>query len=195
MGERVLHFLLINGYGCHLDTPLGRVYLPRMLKFIKENVPDYIILLGGFTQRKSAPGVSEAKLMLTWFFDQMSTPDQKRFLIEENSYTTLENSRNGAILIPRILGLTMSDDHLPEIKITHGCEATRAANIIMLDRYFMGGLVKSIDDITVETASWERADPFRQVKTLIHDKLAITYPWLGLAERERRKRIRRSAEI
>lgn len=195
MDQRVLHFFLINGYGCHLDTPLGRVYLPKMLKFIQENQPDYILCLGGFTQRKSALGISEAKLMLTWFFDHMSTPDQRRFLIDENSYTTLENSRNGAVMIRRLVGSMKLENNSPKILITHGCEATRAANVVMLDRHFMGDLVESIDDITVETASWERADPFKQVKNLVYNKLAITYPWLGLAERERRKRIKRAEQI
>ena len=71
----------------------------------------------------------------------------------------------------------------------------RAANVIMIARHFMGDLVDSIDDITVETASWERADPFKQVRNLIYNKLAIKYPWLGLADREHRKCIRRSVEI
>ncbi len=83
-------------------------------------------------------------------------------------------------------------------KVTIFCEATRAANVVMLARHFMDKkdkLVDSIDDITVETASWERADPFKQVKNLIYNKLAISYPLFGLAERERQKRLKLSQEI
>ena len=65
-----------------------------------------------------------------------------------------------------------------------------SANVMMLARHLMSHLVKEpLDNITVETASWERADPFKQVVNLVYNKLAITFPWLGLAEREERKRI------
>jgi hypothetical protein len=65
----------------------------------------------------------------------------------------------------------------------------------MLARHFMRDLVDDIDDITVETASWERADPFKQAGNLIYNRLAIKFPFLGLAERERRRRIRRAKYI
>lgn len=65
----------------------------------------------------------------------------------------------------------------------------------MLARHFMKDLVREpLDDITVETASWERADPFRQVGNMIYNKIAIMFPWLGLAEHEQRRRMRKSFE-
>lgn len=80
-------------------------------------------------------------------------------------------------------------------KITIGCEATRSANVMMLARHFLLPFVKTIDDMTLETDSWERADPFKQAGNLIYNKLAIKYPWLGLAEREQRRRMERAKYI
>ncbi len=129
--------------------------------------------------------------MKTYLVDMVSAGRWPKFLqvfIENDSFTTLENIKNASEIIRR--QICIADN-----RITIFCEATRSANVVMLARHFMGDLVDSIDDITVETASWERADPFRQAGNLIHNKLAITCPWLGLAERERRRRIRRSEYI
>lgn len=178
------HVVVVCGYGCHLDTPL-RPYLDRVFRFIQTCGAYAVIFCGGFTQKKTAPGVSEAGLMR-----EHIRADQFRFNVftEDDSYTTLENIQKASEIIRRQLCIA-------DGRITIFCEATRAATVIMLARHFMGDLVDSIDDITVETASWERADPFKQAKNLIYNKLAIKYPWLGLAERERRKRIRRAEEI
>ena len=114
-------------------------------------------------------------------------------LDDNNSYTTFENIRNAAA---RIRNWIFHHARGEKVLITIFCEATRAANVVMLARHFMKDLTTDmVDDITVETASWERADPFKQAGNLIYNKLAITFPWLGLAERERRRRIRRSGHI
>ena len=187
---------IVNGYGCHLDTPLGSVYLPLMVRFIAENwgMLVAVIFSGGFTQCKTRPGFSEARVMADYAWKNMGLSAQpENWHLEEDAYTSLENSQKSASKIIQILGhrgLTYYD-----IRIVHGCEATRAANVVMLDRHFMRNLVESIDDITVETASWERADPFKQVRNLMYNRAAIKYPWLGLAERERRRRLQRSEQI
>lgn len=117
--------------------------------------------------------------------------------LEEDSYNTFENIEKVAQII-RHQQLRVRR-FLPAIydhcRVTIFCEATRSATVIMLARHFMSGLINSIDDITVETASWERADPFKQAINLVYYKLAIKYPWLGLAERERRKRLKRAEQI
>src|SRR3989344_530532 len=192
------HVIVVCCYGCHLrysenrDTPL-RPYLDKVAQFIKRYLPEMVIFCGGHTQRKSAPGVSESSLMHDYVLSQLKSLGRvynlsTHLFVEDNSYTTYGN-------------IKMADSHLrkffsgKECHITIFCEATRAANVVMLARHFMGDLVDSIDDITVETASWERADPFKQAGNLVYNKLAITYPWLGLAEREHRKRIRRAEQI
>ena len=187
------HVVVVCGYGCHLDTPL-RPYLDRVFRFIQDEHPNAVIFCGGFTQKKTAPGVSEAGLMRKYIKADQFSELMFRVFEEYDSYTTYANIQNAAWRIGNWLicrGI-FGDE---KIRITIFCEATRAANVIMLARHFMGSFVESIDDITVETASWERADPFRQVGNLIHNKLAITCPWLGLAEREHNRRVKRAEHI
>lgn len=74
------------------------------------------------------------------------------------------------------------------------CEATRSANVMQLARAFLLPFVKTIDDITLETGSWERADPFKQAGNLIYNRAALKWPWLGLAEREQRRRMERAKQ-
>lgn len=182
------YIVVVCGYGCHLDTPL-RPYLDRVFRFIQDEHPNAVIFCGGFTQHKTAPGVSEAALMRNYV-----CPEGLPFLrviAEDGSYTTHDNIKMASRIIRECLCVNENNT----ARITIFCEATRAANVVMLTRHFMGDLVESIDDITVETASWERADPFKQAGNLIYNKLAITYPWLGLAERESRRRIRRSQYV
>lgn len=181
-----LHVLVVNGYGCHLDTPLGLTYLPRVAGFIKEREPDWIIFCGGQTQRRTAPGISEALVMSRWITSELGAAVADRFILESDSYSTFENIRDAASAILRKIGTA-------KIKVTIFCEAIRAPNVVMLARHFMGNLVESIDDITVETASWERADPFKQVRKMIFYKLAFYFPYL--AGLERKKRLKRAEQI
>lgn len=189
------HVVVVCGYGCHLTDPEGRPtplkpYLGKVANFINQHDPDLVVFCGGYTQRKSAPGVSEAGLMSSYLdHDQKIIPGRKTLFVNEaNSYTTFKNIEYAANLI----GLESWEG---KVRVTIFCEATRSPIVIMLARHFMGNMVASIDDITVETASWERADPFKQAKNLIYNKLAIKFPWLGLAEREHARRIRRAEEI
>lgn len=184
--------LVVSGYGCHLDSPLGWTYLPKVQMFIKEN-KDFIsavIFCGGFTQRKTANGYSEACVMSS-FLTQDIDDKPPKFILEENSYTTFYNICNASRIIASIPLECLLTGRINR-KIIIFCEATGSANVMMLARHFMLKLVESIDDITVETASWERADPFKQAFNLIYNKAAIKYPRLCLAEREQMRRIRLS---
>ncbi|MBX4190101.1 hypothetical protein KW791_02290 [Candidatus Parcubacteria bacterium] len=105
-----MHFVVVCGYGCHLNTPLQH-YLDRVVQFTS-NKPRQVIFCGGATQKLSAPGVTEANLMLNYLSQYISSHRMHK-----------------------------------------------------------------------------------QVFNLIHNKLAITYPGLGLSKRERRKRIARSHHI
>ncbi len=196
MAQKVKYVIVVvNGYGCHLDTPLDQTYLPKVAKFIEEHLTILeVIYTGGFTQRRTAPGISEAKLMSDFVTQQVDFMGCEDFFrLEEDSYTTYENSQKVVAHLDAIMheqSLTFRD-----IRIVHFCEATRAPLVVMLDRHFLLPFVETIDDITIEAASWERVDPFKQVHNLIYNKLAIKYPLLGLAERERKKRIRRAEQI
>ena len=181
--------VVVCGYGCHLDTPL-RPYLDRVVKFVEENRTGLLILCGGETQKSSAPGVSEARLMRNYVARKI--PPSCHLLIAQSSYTTYENIKCATALITQIEDLSMFSVS-GRNKIVVFCEAQRAATVIMLARHFLLPFVAGIDDITVETASWERADPFKHVKNLVYNRLAIKFPFL--ARREGRKRRERSKYI
>lgn len=180
--------LLVNGYGCHYEhTPLASIYLPMVVQFCKVWQPDMIIFSGGQTQKKSAPEVSEAGLMKSVVAPQLSY-EPVRMCLNTTAFTTLDNVQGASRFI---------HEWFPgqKTQITIFCEATRALKVNILARHFLIHLVESIDDIRIETASWERADPKKELLATVYDYLAITLPWLGLAERARRFRIRRSEEI
>jgi hypothetical protein len=175
------------------------------VKYTLENFDNIesIILLGGYTFRKSMPRRPESLVMGEWL---LAHPDLKghhsffeRLRLESDSYTTYENIQKASEIFAR----RDKDDRENEQKLANHaifrvqpyrivifCEATRSANVMMLARHFMLPFVESIDDITVETASWERADPFLQVGNLIYNKLALRFPFL--ARWERRRRIKKS---
>jgi hypothetical protein len=194
MAEAKLHVVVVCGYGCHLtdssgaDTPL-KPYLDRVRRYLHDNQPDLVVFCGGHTQRRSAPGVSEASLMLAYAARKIALAALGRMVAEEDSYTTYENIEKAADAIRRTRNIVKPDTQDP-LKITIFCEAQRALLVIMLARHFMRDLVDSIDDITVETASWERADPFRQARNLVYNRLAMSFPLL--ARRERAQRIKRA---
>ncbi len=193
------HIVIVNGYGCHLNNPLT-LYLDRVVQFI-DGIPSNVILqtifTGGPTQQASAPGVTEANLMAKYVLKHINRRFQGSFYEEDAAFTTYDNISRVAELIRNTApdyGIEASWKY-ESTKITICCEATRSPNVVMLARHFLLPFVKSIDDITVETASWERANPFRQAGNLIYNKLSITFPWLRLAEREHRQRIYRAKKI
>lgn len=101
--------------------------------------------------------------------------------------------------LDRVVKFTKENQHeissVKSTRIVIFCEATRSANVVQLARAFLLPFVKTIDDITLETGSWERADPFKQAGNLVYNRLAIKYPGLGLAEREQRRRMERAKYI
>ncbi len=192
MTEEKTHVLVVCGYSCHLEDNNPHVqgyreYLNRVFRFIQDHHThmSVVIFCGGFTQQKTAPGVSEAGLMCEY---TQANHFMSKVVIENESFTTFANIKNSAHIILNKLAMA-------SCRITIFCEATRSANVMMCARHFMGHLVDSMDDITVETASWEQANPFRQAGNLIYNKLAITFPWLRLAELERYRRMRRANRI
>lgn len=148
-----------------------------------------MIFCGGFTQKKTAPGVSEAGLMREYAGADQFPEFMLKSFTEDESYTTFDNIKKASEIIRHKLCIA-------DGRITIFCEATRSPHVIRIARHFMGNLVDSIDDITVETSSWERdVHLLKLAWKYILVELTIKYPWLGIAERERRRRIRRSVEI
>jgi len=81
--------VVVLGYGCHLTESMRR-YLDRVVLFVERNNVVAIIATGGYTNRKSAPGISEAELMATYLKErEVKAP----IILEETAVTTNENLR------------------------------------------------------------------------------------------------------
>lgn len=172
------HLFAIFGYGCHLNKEL-RKYLDNNVKFANREKPDCLVFCGGFTQRKSAPGVSEAKLMRDYVIPQLCyTP--KYIFLEENSYTTPDNAQKLATTAAWYLWTD-------QIKLTVACEATRALKVDDAIRYYLGRRPN------IETSSWELMSPTKQIIATLYDWVAIRFP--PLARYFRNQRIRRAELI
>lgn len=171
------HVVLVFGYGCHLKPELQE-YLDRVVVFCRRRRPDLIIFCGGFTQRKTAPGVSEAGLMAGYVLPKLS--GAIAYIKETDSYTTPDNAENASRVNYR--GLLSK-----ETDLTVFCEATRALKVDLLIRHFFGRRAN------IETASWEPMSPAKQILSTVYDLLGIWLPFL--ARYWRRKRIERSYHI
>ncbi len=57
--------VVVLGYGCHLTQPMKN-YLDSVISFVKRNGVTAIVATGGYTNRKSAPGISEAGMMASY---------------------------------------------------------------------------------------------------------------------------------
>ena len=173
------HVIIVCGYGCHL-VPELRQYLDRIALFCNAHQPDCLILCGGFTQRKSAPGRSEARLMKEYILPELNYAPGLVYT-EEDSYTTPDNISNAA--------QTMRSESLlqEDTKLTVFCEATRALKTDLLIRHFIG---RRAD---IETASWELMSPAKQIVMTLYDWAAIKFP--PLARYFRSKRLQRAEQI
>lgn len=173
------HVVIPFGYGCHVNRELEG-YLDRQVRFGNERKPDGWVFTGGFTQRKSAPGVSEARLMHDYVIPKLTYAPGLVYL-EEDSYTTPDNAEkvSGFLLSKKILGT--------QTEITVFCEATRVLKADLLIRHFLGRRVN------FETASWELMAPESQVISTLYDWAAIKFP--PLARFWRYKRLKRAEQI
>ncbi len=175
------HIVIVCGYGCHL-VPELRGYLDRVAGFANQEKPDCFILCGGFTQKGSAPGISEAMLMKTYIIPQLDYAPELVFL-EQNSYTTPDNIQKVANII-RVQDLLNTD---PTTRLTVFCEATRALKVDDAVRYCIRRRA------TIETSSWELMSPTKQIISTIYDWAAIRFP--PLASYFRNKRLKRAEKI
>lgn len=167
MVEKPLTAFLVNGYGHDLESPLGKVYLPKMLWMISVLQPTVVGCVGGVTEGRSYPDLSEARVMADWLARHLAPEHAPGHVgawdirLVETTYSNYENSRGGAEI------LRLYAQGRKYVHIWHGCEAQRGLAVLLADRNFMADLVDDVcSDITLETASWERADPFKQVANI-----------------------------
>lgn len=87
--------VVVLGYGCHLTEPMKN-YLDSVASFVATNSVTAIVATGGYTNRKSAPGVSEAGMMAAYLKGRGVITS---VILEETAVTTNENLRSVAGII------------------------------------------------------------------------------------------------
>lgn len=87
--------VVVLGYGCHLTEPM-KCYLNSVVSFVKTNNVLAVVTTGGYTNRKSAPGINEAGMMAAYLKERgVETP----IILEKTAVTTNENLRSVAEII------------------------------------------------------------------------------------------------
>lgn len=143
--------VVVLGYGCHLTEPMKR-YLDFVASFVETGNIGSIITTGGYTNRKSAPGVSEAGMMAAYLKERGVTLP---IILEETAVTTNENLRS-VIRIAR-------ERRLTDKRIVVFCDGARSFKVRILARLILGrwpeiraykltkGLVAKIKQLLVAT--------------------------------------------
>lgn len=172
--------MVINGYGHDLESPLGKVYLPRMIWMHEVHRPTVTVFVGGVTQGRSYPGLSEARVMADWWHQHYPYPENRgETRLVETTLSNYENSKGTTEVLRLFLG--GYQPYQPGRKfdrIWHGCEAQRWLAVCAADRHFMKNLVNEVrTDIVAETACWEMDDPIKQAKSVIEIQDLIDHPW------------------
>lgn len=186
------HFVVVNGYGCHETRELRR-YLDGVIRFINEREPEYLILCGGATHKKSAPGRTEAAVMAIYIRERLTHVPE--FILDDESLTTLENVKNAARCIRTRPGLSGEVtygvfDHWSEFEVTVFCEAQRSLKILMLYWFLLPELRWIHKRIRVRTYSWELAHPLKELASIIYNLLALFIP--GIASYAHYRRLKQS---
>lgn len=182
------HFVIVNGYGTRLNPEFNAYpneYLDRVVSFVEKVHPAYLIFCGAETQKKTARGVTEAAFMLRHFLRRRSSvyPPVPEILLEENSYTSLENVVHA---VRRILSVPDIQSHWAEVEVDVFCEAQRALQVQILYWIGMPELRKRHHRVWVHTSSWELDNPIYRLRNIIYDVAAIWIPGLGPYARWRR---------
>lgn len=160
-------------------------YLDRVVKFCNRESPDVIIFSGGYTNRKTAPDLSEAEMMHRYVIKRLPLcclPFYRHVLLEKGSYTTPESVINVAAVI-RQCNLLPAEN----VKFTVFCNTSRSIAVDLLYRRFIG---RRPD---IEAIDWEMESPELQIVGLLYAWLVSKIPLLVRIHRF--FRIRRSMRL
>ena len=112
------------------------------------------------------------------------------FILEDDSYTTLENVKNAVRHIRALPGI---NDHWSEVEVDVFCEAQWSLQTLLLYWFLFPELRRKFKRVRVRTSSWELANPLKELRNILYDLAALCVP--GLAGYVRRTRIKRSMTI
>jgi len=166
--------VVVLGYGCHLTEPMKK-YLDCVAAFVDTNDIATVITTGGYTNRKSAPGISEAGMMAAYLEKQGVTVP---ILLEETAVTTNENLRS-IIRIAR-------ERRLADKRIIVFCDSARSFKVKILARFILG--------LWPEIKTYELTKGFvAKIKQLVIatslDILASQFPFFEKMELRRKEHI------
>lgn len=113
------------------------------------------------------------------------------FIIEDDSYTTLENVQNTMHVIHARHGLATFT--WLDVEVDVFCETQRALKTLMLYWLLFPEIRKLGRRVRVHTVSWELGNPLKEVINIVFDLAAVYIP--GLAGWARRRRLKRSRLI
>lgn len=182
------HVVVVNGYGCHL-VPVLEKYLDKVIAFLSQNEVEHLVLCGGPTQQKTAPGMTEAKLMRDCIGERMRLP--RHVTLADDTYTSFENMK----WANRVIRGHFDGEFVPSYDprytdVTIFCETQRSLKVALLAWLF---LPEYWQRTRILGETWERRPPFAELKATIADVLAFYVP--GVAGYMRRKRMKRAREI
>ena len=181
--------VVINGYGCDLNSPLTP-YLNRVRNFIVHNDVHNAIFCGGYTQRTSFPGRSEAQVMAEYIQDRLPDDYRLAVFLENQSYTTFDNCVE-AVPIIRHIQHNLWDGQPPRPgELTVFCEGQRLAKVQVMYWLLLPDYRPCADGLRVrfEIDSWERANPLKEYTIKLFSEL-LMYFFPFWARRMRAKHI------
>lgn len=163
----IRRIVVVCGYGCHL-TPELTAYLDEVAAHIRKTESYFVILCGGFTQRASAPGKSEAAVMAEYLRPLVG--ERAIFYLEEDSYMTQESIRGSAAIIRTMRQWPWRGAEPRVDEVTVFCEAQRALKVLLCCWFLMPVRVK------LKTASWELASPVWELVKTAKDMVTLFVP-------------------
>jgi len=171
--------VVVLGYGCHLNESMV-AYLDHVISFVlaHEKVRA-VIVTGGYTNEKSAPGVSEAGMMADYLKEQgIKVP----IILDETATTTKENLQG----IVRIVHERVLEVDREQVVIF--CDEARSFKVKVLGRLILGYWPKTNTyDLTQE---W-RAKIMQIAIATPLDVIASLIPSLEKLKHSRKQRIMR----
>ncbi|MEK7452755.1 MAG: ElyC/SanA/YdcF family protein [Patescibacteria group bacterium] len=170
--------VVVLGYGCHLTEPMKH-YLDLVIDFSEISDVVAIVTTGGYTNRKNAPGVSEAGMMADYLKEcGVVVP----LILEESSVTTNQNLQS----ITRVI----SERNFDYKRLVIFCDGARSIKVKILARLILGHWP--------EVMTYELTKSFiAKLKQLFiatpFDVLASKFPFFEKMELRRKERIMNSS--
>ncbi len=179
--------VLVCGYGCHLNHRYVR-YLGKVASYARKNSPQLILVLGGFSQKKSFPKISESNVIKSFLgsimrgsilekaIDVLVVGEDDFINEKEMSLTTNENLENARIILESWRGKISPETH----RLTIFCDAIRALKIkIVAEKVFRHY------DIQIETHDLSGVDNAKkQLLFTFFDIFTFYIPLFSLLERK-----------